>query len=388
MTDSLTILMPCLNEEKTIAICIQKALKFYERNNINGEILVVDNGSDDNSVNIVRSYSPAVNLISIEQRGYGNALIAGINKAKGNWIIMGDSDDTYDFNDLEKFVTGLQQGYDVILGNRFKGKIEKNAMPFLHRYIGNPVLSFFGRLFFKVRIGDFHCGLRAGKKSKLQELNLVCGGMEFATEMVAKAALNKLSITEVPVNLSADKRIGASHLRTWIDGWRHLRFMLLYSPGWLFLYPGIFLFIFFGILTIVLFISPVQIGQIVFDVHTMLYCGLGVMIGFQFILFYIFTKTYVTTHALMPPLKSFEKLYNYFNLERGLLAGLLIFIIGLLIAFFSFKDWQHTGFGHLNTSVTLRKVIPSFILILTGLQIIFSSFFLSILGIKRKNEVS
>lgn len=380
--------MPCLNEERTIGVCINKALTFFERNSLKGEILVVDNGSTDNSVNIALSYSPSINLITANEKGYGNALIAGINNAKGDWIIMGDSDDTYNFNELENFIAKLQQGYDVVLGNRFQGKIERGAMPFLHKYIGNPVLSFFGRLFFKVRIGDFHCGLRAGKKIKLQELNLVCGGMEFATEMVAKAALNKLSITEVPVNLFADKRAGSSHLRTWIDGWRHLRFMLLYSPAWLFLYPGIFLFIFFGILTTRLFISPVQIGQIVFDVHTMLYCGLGVMIGFQFILFYIFTKIYVTTHELMPPVKSFEKLYNHFNLERGLLLGLLISIIGLLIAFLSFKDWQGIGFGHLNTSVTLRKVIPSFILILIGLQIIFSSFFLSILGIKRKNEIT
>ncbi len=386
MNDSLTILMPCLNEEQTIGICIQKALSFLKKSNLNGEILVVDNGSSDNSVVIIKSFD--VRMIAAEQKGYGHALIAGIKNAKGNWIIMGDSDDTYNFENLEGFLSKLSEGYDIVLGNRFSGKIETGAMPFLHRYFGNPVLSFLGRLFFKVPVRDFHCGLRAAKKSQLQNLNLICGGMEFATEMIAKAALHKLSIAEVPINLYAHKKDRSSHLRTWRDGWRHLRFMLLYSPAWLFLYPGIFLLFFFGIITAMLFISPLQIGKIVFDVHTMLYAGLGVIIGFQFILFYIFTKIYVTTHGLIPPVKRFENKYNYFNLERGLLLGFLIFIGGVFIAFLSFRDWQQVNFGHLNTSVTLRKVIPSIVLIIIGLQIIFSSFFMSVLGIKRKNDVN
>ena len=212
--------------------------------------------------------------------------------------------------------------------------------------------------------------------------------MEFATEMIAKAALYKLSIAEVPITLYADKRDRSSHLRTWRDGWRHLRFMLLYSPAWLFLYPGIFLLFFFGIITIMLFISPLQIDKIVFDVHTMLYAGLGVIVGFQFILFYIFTKIYVTTHGLMPPVQRFENKYNYFNLERGLLIGFLVFVSGVLIGFLSFLDWQNVNFGPLNTSVTLRKVIPSIVLIIIGLQIIFSSFFMSVLGLKRNNDAN
>jgi len=381
--------MPCLNEEQTIGICIQKALSFLKKNNLNGEVLVIDNGSSDNSVSIIRSIrSFDVRMITAEQRGYGHALITGIKNAYGNWIIMGDSDDTYNFENLDGFVSKLREGYDIVLGNRFSGKIETGAMPFLHKYFGNPVLSFLGRLFFKVPVRDFHCGLRAAKKSQLVNLNLTCGGMEFATEMIAKAALHKLSIAEVPITLYADKRDRSSHLRTWRDGWRHLRFMLLYSPAWLFLYPGIFLLVFFGIITTMLFISPLQIGRIVFDVHTMLYAGLGVIVGFQFILFYIFTKIYVTTHGLMPPVPRFENMYNYFNLERGLLIGFLVLVSGVVIAILSFWDWQHVNFGHLNTSVTLRKVIPSIVLIIIGIQIIFSSFFMSVLGLKRNNNAS
>ena len=379
--------MPCLNEEQTIGICIQKALSFLKKSNINGEVLVVDNGSSDKSVSIIKSFFD-VRMIVADKKGYGYALVTGIKNAAGNWIIMGDSDDTYNFENLEGFISKLREGYDIVLGNRFSGKIETGAMPFLHKYFGNPVLSFLGRLFFKVPVGDFHCGLRAAKKSQLQNLNLICGGMEFATEMIAKAALYKLSIAEVPITLYADKRDRLSHLRTWRDGWRHLRFMLLYSPAWLFLYPGIFLLVFFGIITTMLFISPLQIGKIVFDVHTMLYAGLGVIVGFQFILFYIFTKIYVTTHGLIPPVQRFENSYNYFNLERGLFIGFLVFTSGVLIAFLSFLDWQHVDFGHLNTSVTLRKVIPSIVLIIIGLQIIFSSFFMSVLGLKRNNNVN
>jgi glycosyltransferase involved in cell wall biosynthesis len=378
--------MPCLNEEQTIGICIQKALSFLKRNSLNGEVLVVDNGSSDNSVTLIKSFD--VRLIVAEQRGYGYALIAGIKNAKGNWIIMGDSDNTYNFENLEDFVSKLSEGYDIVLGNRFSGKIETGAMPFLHKYVGNPVLSFLGRLFFKVPVRDFHCGLRAGKKLQLQSLNLICGGMEFATEMIAKAALHKLIITEVPITLHADKTDRSSHLRTWRDGWRHLRFMLLYSPAWLFLYPGVFLLFFFGIITTILFIAPLQIGKIIFDVHTMLYAGLGIIVGFQFVLFYIYTKIYVTTHGLMPPVPFFEKSYKYFNLERGLLVGFTIFISGVFIAYLSFRDWQQVDFGHLNTSVTLRKVIPSIVLIILGLQTIFSSFFMSVLGIKRNINVN
>ncbi|MCC7400412.1 MAG: glycosyltransferase family 2 protein [Chitinophagaceae bacterium] len=380
----LSIIIPCLNEAATLGFCLEKASSFIRENKIDGEIIVADNGSTDGSAGIARRFNSMVTEES--KKGYGSTLITGIKSSKGKFIIMGDADDTYDFSGIMPFLELLREGNDLVVGNRFKGGIKKNAMPFLHRYIGNPLLSFAGRLFFKIRIGDFHCGLRGFSRQCYDELQLHTTGMEFASEMIVKASLLKKRIAETPVTLYKDRRNKPSHLRTWRDGWRHLRFLLLYSPRWLFLIPGIMLMIFGLICSVSLIMGPVTINGKRFDVHTLMFMSGFVLLGFQFISLYVFTRVYTATHGLIPHQQNFMKRFHrYFKLERGILLGIVLSITGLVLIIKSFLIWRNTGFGDLDPEVVLRWVIPSVTLLLLGVQLIISCFYLSILAIRIGN---
>mgnify|MGYP000421134711 FL=1 len=294
----LTVLMPCLNEAETLATCITKAQKSIAELQISGEVLIADNGSTDGSQQIAREHGARV--VDIPEKGYGSALIGGIHAAKGKYIIMGDADDSYDFLSLRPFVEKLEEGYELVMGNRFKGGIAKGAMPPLHRYLGNPVLSGIGRILYRSDIGDFHCGLRGFRKESIESLHLITTGMEFASEMVVKSTINHLRITEVPTTLSPDGRNRAPHLRSWHDGWRHLKFLLIYCPKWLFLYPGIFLTILGLIILCTLSIGPIHIHDITLDIHTMLYGAMFTILGVQIIATALFTQTYATNSGMMP----------------------------------------------------------------------------------------
>ena len=379
----LSIVMPCLNEAETLAVCITKANSFLKKNNIEGEIIIADNGSTDGSLNIAKAHYATV--INVEQKGYGSALKSGIEAANGTYVIMGDADDSYDFENLMPFVNQLRNGTDLVMGNRFKGGIAKGAMPFLHKYLGNPVLSFIGRLFFKIEIRDFHCGLRGFSKAAYNRLQLKTSGMEFASEMVVKSKLNKLSITEVPTKLRKDGRTRAPHLKTWSDGWRHLRFLMLYAPNWLFLYPGIIL-TFVGFLTsILLIINPIEFNSFTLDVHTLLYTSAFLLIGFQFIIFYGLTKVFAVENELLPKSKRYSKLFKFINLEKGLILGFALLILGFALSYQGFSIWEANNFGTLNTNTTLRIVIPAITTLQLGLQTILFSLFFSVLGLKKKN---
>ncbi|THU41222.1 glycosyltransferase family 2 protein [Niastella caeni] len=378
----LTILMPCLNEEETIKACVLKAQHALKANKIDGEILIADNGSIDCSPTIAKSLGARV--IHVVEKGYGKALRAGIEQAKGKYVIMGDSDDSYDFTDILPFVNRLRDGYDLVMGNRFKGGIEKNAMPFLHKYLGNPVLSFIGRLFFKTSIGDFHCGLRGFNRSSILDIGLCSSGMEFASEMIVKSSLNNLKISEVPIKLYPDGRSKRSHLRTWRDGWRHLRFLLLFSPKWLFLYPGL-VFMMIGMLTTaVLFQGPVKIGAVQFDIHTMLYSAITIVIGFQLVTLYFLARIFAIKSGLDNNNEWLKKFNRYFSLEKGLGTGVFVLLSGVILSVYSFSIWNRHLFGNLNPLHVLRFVIPAVACLLLGIQIIFNSFFTSILHLKVK----
>jgi glycosyltransferase involved in cell wall biosynthesis len=380
----LTIVMPCLNEAETLKICIDKAMKYLNDNNISGEVVIGDNGSTDGSQDIARSCG--ARIVDIPRKGYGSALMGAIQAAKGKYVIMGDSDDSYDFSNLNAYLEKLRDGYDLVMGNRFKGGIAKGAMPFLHYYLGNPVLSFIGKLFFGGGVNDFHCGLRGFRQDIITVLNLQTTGMEFASEMVVKAQINKLKIIEVPTTLSVDGRSRPPHLRTWRDGWRHLRFLLLYSPKWLFLIPGLTLMFIGLILFVLIQQGPVQLMNIHFDTNTLLYAGAFVVIGFQAVNFAVFTRIYAIQQGFLPKNSTLDKLYNFLTLEAGLIVGVLITIAGLGGSIYSLYLWDLQDFGQLNYSSILRVVIPSVFAIMMGLQTIFSSFFLSFLGLNQKKS--
>ena len=381
-TPEVSVVMPCLNEAETLAICIRKARRALREEGIDGEIIVADNGSTDGSQTV--ALEEGARVVQVTARGYGNALMGGITAARGKYVIMGDADDSYDFLDVPRFVAKLRDGYDLVMGNRFKGGIKPGAMPLLHRYFGNPVLSAVGRLFFASPCGDFHCGLRGFSKDAIVKMELRTTGMEFASEMVVKATVFKMRITEVPTTLSPDGRNRPPHLRSWRDGWRHLRFLLLYSPRWLFLNPGIIL-IMAGLITgIWLLPGPRTVGGITFDVHTLLYSMAAIFIGFQSVLFAIFTKTFVITEGLHAKDSSLNKWYRFFTLEKGLLTGAVLTTIGLMGSIYSLSDWGSHLFGPLDPVRTLRVVIPSILSLILGLQTILSSFFLSVLGMGRK----
>jgi glycosyltransferase involved in cell wall biosynthesis len=366
--------MPCLNEAETLKICIQKAQNYLKEAGVSGEVIIADNGSTDGSQEIVNQMG--ARLVNIPEKGYGSALRGGIAAAYGQYIIMGDADDSYDFTNLNPFLEKLRQGYDLVMGNRFKGGIKPGAMPPLHKYLGNPVLTWIGKLFFKSNCSDFHCGLRGFRKDAIERLELHTTGMEFASEMVVKASLYNLKITEVPTTLSPDGRSRPPHLRSWRDGWRHLRFLLLYSPRWLFLYPGLLLMLVGLIATFVLISSP--------RVHTLLYSATAIVIGFQTVIFAVLTKTFAITEGLLPEDKRLTKLFRYFNLEVGLIIGFILLLIGLSLSVYAFVIWEQALFGSLDPVQLMRIVIPAVTCLGIGCQVIFSSFFLSVLNLKRR----
>jgi glycosyltransferase involved in cell wall biosynthesis len=377
----LSILMPCLNEAETLATCIKKAQKALEDLNVNGEVVVADNGSTDGSPEIAASLGARV--IHVAEKGYGSALLGGIKAARGKYIIMGDADDSYDFTNLGPFLEKLRAGYDLVMGNRFKGGIAPNSMPPLHKYLGNPVLTGIGRLFFRSPCGDFHCGLRGFSKAAIQRLDLRTRGMEFASETVVKASLHGLRITEVPTTLSVDGRTRPPHLRSWRDGWRHLRFLLLYSPRWLFLYPGLLLMLIGTVVSGWLLVGPRVVDGITLDVHTFLYAAIAIVIGYQTVIFAIFTKVFAITEGLLPEDPRLKRLFRYIRLETGILAGALLLATGIGLSIYALSLWSSTSFGPLDPSRTLHFVIPAVTSIALGLQTVLSSFFLSILGLER-----
>jgi len=374
--------MPCLNEAETLGTCINKAKASLKSLGVNGEVIIADNGSTDGSQEIAKSLGARV--VNVERRGYGNALMRGIATAHGKYVIMGDSDDSYDFTNLGPFMEKLRAGYDLVMGNRFMGNIHPGAMPHLHRYLGNPVLTAIGRLFFKSPSGDFHCGLRGFRRQAILDLDLRTTGMEFASEMVVKSSLHDLRITEVPTILQPDGRSRPPHLRSWSDGWRHLRFLLLYSPRWLFLYPGILLIAFGLIVGALLLQGPVFVGSIGFDAQTLLYAAAAVILGFQAVAFGVFTKVFAISEGLLPedPKLTFSKIKV--NLERGLILGVSLILTGLVCSAYSVWTWKRASFGTLDPVHTLRIIIPAITALIIGVQIVFSSFFLSVLGLRRR----
>jgi glycosyltransferase involved in cell wall biosynthesis len=378
----LSVVMPCLNEAETLQICIEKAQRALRELNLDGEIIIADNGSTDGSQQLALRLGARV--VNVEAKGYGNALMGGIQAARGKYIIMGDADDSYDFLNLGPFVAKLREGYDLVMGNRFKGGIKAGAMPPLHRYLGNPVLTGIGRLFFHSPSGDFHCGLRGFSKAAVERMDLRTTGMEFASEMVVKATLHHMRITEVPTTLSPDGRSRPPHLRSWRDGWRHLRFLLLYSPRWLFLYPGALLMLAGFIVGGWLLQGPVVINKIGFDVQTLLYAGSAIIIGFQAVIFAILTKVFAINEGLLPEDERLNKSFRYVTLETGLILGTLLFLVGLGGSMYAVFFWEQSSFGALDSSKTLRIVIPSVTALALGCQIILSAFFLSVLGLKRR----
>ena len=376
----LTILMPCLNEAETLAVCIDKARAYLARAGVAGEVLIADNGSTDGSQGIAVAHGARV--VPIATKGYGSALIGGIEAARGRYVIMGDSDDSYDFSRLDGFVQRLREGWQLVMGNRFKGGIAPGAMPPLHRYLGNPVLTGIGRLFFHSPSGDFHCGLRGFDRAAILGLDLQTTGMEFASEMVIKATIAGLRIAEVPTTLSPDGRSRPPHLRSWRDGWRHLRFLLLFSPRWLFLYPGLAA-IAAGVLTMLwLLPGPGRVAGITFDIHTLLYASVAVNVGYQAIQFWTFAKVYGTREGFVPDDPSFRRLMSVATLERGLIAGALLLLLGLGAGVAAVSVWDTTSFGVLSPSQTMRMVIPSATAILLAFQTAYGAFFLSVLEIR------
>jgi glycosyltransferase involved in cell wall biosynthesis len=378
----LSVVLPCLDERETVGICVQKALAALKTAGIYGEVIVADNGSSDGSVEL--ALSAGARVVHIELRGYGNALRGGIQAARGTYVLMADSDDSYDFTHIPRFVEQLRAGSDLVMGNRFLGGIREGAMPVLHRYLGNPVLTALGRLFFHSPSRDFHCGIRAFRKESYERMDIRSTGMEFASEMVVKASLMRMKVSEVPTTLSPDGRTHPPHLRTWHDGWRHLRFLLMYSPRWLFLYPGI-VSIAVGLATCIwLLPGPRRIGNVGFDFHTLAYGFGAILVGFQLLAFAVFTKVFATLEGLLPEDPRLNRMFDYIKLETGLLVGVLCVALGVAGSILALSTWARHSFGPITSANLLRLVMLSVFALILGPQIIFSSFFLSILGLRRR----
>jgi glycosyltransferase involved in cell wall biosynthesis len=379
----LSVVMPCLNEARTIGICIRKAQASFGRLGIAGEVVVADNGSTDSSREIAEELGARV--VPVERRGYGAALTGGIAAARGRWVIMGDADDSYDFADLEPFVRRLEEGYDLVAGNRFKGGIREGAMPWLHRRLGNPALSFVGRRLYGTPCGDIYCGIRGFDREKVAALDIRSSGMEFAIEMIVKATMMGLKVTEVPTTLSPDAEGREPHLNTWRDGWRSIRLLLLYSPKWLFLYPGLFLLA-VGVAGMVWLVPDERsIGSVGFDVSTLLYFALAVVVGLQSVYFFLTARWFGITEGLLPDDPRIRRLVSgRGRLELGLIAGMLLLAAGLGLSVYALANWNRAGFGRLDYPETLRIVIPGATLITCGMQTALSALFLSVLGLGRR----
>jgi glycosyltransferase involved in cell wall biosynthesis len=381
-----SVVIPCLDEAETVGDCVEAAKAGIASCGVVGEVIVADNGSSDGSRAVANQHGATV--VAVSRRGYGSALRGGIDAARGRFIVMGDADASYDLSSITPFVRALREGNDLVLGNRFKGGIEKGAMPWLNRWIGNPLLSWMGRLFFRTSVGDFHCGLRAFTKDAYARMNLRTTGMEFASEMVAKSARYGLQIAEVPTRLHVDRRGRRPHLRPWQDGWRHVRFMLLYSPRWLFLVPGVFLFAFGAIVGTVLAFGAVHIAGVVFDIHTLLFMGQAAIVGYQLIGFAVIAKVFAVRTGIHPPDPQLWRLFRYVRLETGLIIGALLSVSGLALGIVAVSQWGVHGFEQLNPRDTMRVVIPAGVLIALGVETIFVSFLLSALGIDVDNVLA
>jgi glycosyltransferase involved in cell wall biosynthesis len=373
----LSIVMPCLNEARTVGTCVRKALDYLDLHDIRGEVIVADNGSTDGSQAIAASLGARV--VPVASRGYGNALRAGIEAARGRFVIMGDSDDSYDFSALDPFVSKLREGYQLVMGNRFLGGIKPGAMPLIHRYFGNPVLTGIGRLFFRSLCRDFHCGLRGFDRDAVLHLDLLASGMEFASEMVVKASISKLRIAEVPTTLSPDGRDRPPHLRSWRDGWRHLRLLLLFSPRWFFLYPGATIFLLGLAGTVILFTKDVAFGGLILAEHSMVLTAAAINVGFEVMLFWVFANTIAIQRGLLPRNGKFESLRRAIPLERGLALGIALTLLGLVAFIGAISEWSGVGFGPLVGGKAMRLVIISGTTLVLGTQILYGSFFLYVL---------
>lgn len=377
----LTILMPCLNEAETLAVCIEKAHSFIKQNNIVGEVVIADNGSTDGSIEIAESLG--VRVVHVPMRGYGAALQKGIEEAKGEFVIMGDSDDSYDFSNLMPYVEQLRAGYDLVMGNRFKGGIAKGAMPFLHKYLGNPVLSFLGRLFFKIPVGDFHCGLRGFRRDTALSLGLTTPGMEYASELVVRMALAGGSIKEVPTTLSKDGRSRPPHLNTWQDGWRHLRFLLMFSPRWLFFYPSLFILLVGVTLTVLLAQGAVHITPtITLDIHSMIVGCFCVLVGMQGVSFAIVARRYAALRGFLPFTNQVRYLVDAVTLERVLIVAAIFFLGGLGGLIYCVSNWFSVHLGVLEYGSLVRVLMLSGTSVAIAVQLAFTSFLAEILEIK------
>lgn len=370
---TLSIVMPCLNEARTLGICIRKARHFLETAGMSGEIIIADNGSSDGSQEIARALG--ARLVPVAQRGYGNALRAGIAAARGEYVVMGDSDDSYDFSDLRLFVEKLAEGYDLVLGNRFAGGIKKGAMPPLHRYFGNPALTLLGRLLYGSPSRDFYCGLRGFRRDSILSLGLGADGMEFALEMIVKATIQKLKITEVPTTLSPDGRDRPPHLRSWRDGWRSLRFFLLLCPRVVFLYPGLALLLVSGTLFVALLFGDVTIGVVKLSERALIATSFGTLVGFQSVLLWAFGETIAIERGLFPRNPTFERAMRALSLERGLVAGVLMMVVGIVAVAYATYWWSSIGFGPIAGRSLIGVVCGSSALVAFGFQCVSGSFF-------------
>lgn len=384
----LSIIMPCLNEHETLEASIQEALRFYKDHpEVKGEIVVADNGSTDGSIEIAEKYADqGVRVAHIPNKGYGNALIGGTKAAYGKYCIMGDPDNSYDFYHLMPFIERLRNGDDLVMGNRFRGGIEPGAMPWSHRYIGTPVLSFIGRLFYHNKIGDFNCGLRGYNRKRIMDLHLRTTGMEYASEMIVQAALHGYKISEVPTVLRVDGRSSAPHLSTWSDGWRHLRFLLMYSPKWLFFYPGIIMFLVGLIGMLFILWGHHDLNEVRFSVNTSLFCGGLLLAGIQNLLFTIYSYIFAKNTSYFPVKESVINKLERLTMDKGILGGIVLFLIGLVLTIVSLIIWGRHDFGSLNTVNMMRITVPAMIFMVSGIQITFGSFFAGILDIKINNK--
>lgn len=380
----LTILMPCLNEAETVATCVRKAHGFLRRAGIAGEVLVADNGSTDGSPRLAAEAGARV--VHVVAKGYGSALLAGMEAARGRYVIMGDADDSYDFSQLDAFVESLRSGNTMVIGHRFRGGIRRGAMPWLHRYLGNPVLSFLGRLFFSCGIGDFHCGLRGVHRDAALQLRLQAPGMEFASEMIVKAALSRWRIAEVPTVLSPAGRSRPPHLRSWRDGWRHLRFLLMMSPRWLLLYPGACLICAGVAGELAILRGPVIVHGVGFDIHTMLYAAGATILGLQLMLFSLVARTVGVVKNLLPMTDNLARFLRLFTLERGILLGGSLGLAGLALAVYSVDTWARARLGALDPVSMMRIAIPSVTFMLAGGEILFASFLLGLIDVRPADE--